>query len=251
MWNHGAHQLAVRGDVAVGQLGPLRRARGARGVLDQRGVVLGARLRRPQPGRRRHDRGEQLDARRAAPHRTGRLLEQGGGQRQARLLGQVVAIRDQRHRLDRRLRADRFDDLPTRVGGHERAGARVLHLVLDLDGLVHGIERNGDGPRLERAKVGDGELGAVLEVERDAVAGPDPATAEPAREAIARVVELAEGDRAPVEDDGRLARGARRVALEEGGERLAGEPDPRLVKAGRPVRLPDPVHGPVPDTTRV
>ena len=87
----------------------------------------------------------------------------------------------------------------------------------------------------------DGELGAVLEIERDAVARPDPARAEPAREAIARVVELGEGDRAPVEDDGRLARGARRVTLEEGGDRLAGKPDAGLVEGGRPgLLLPDP-----------
>ena len=126
-----------------------------------------------------------------------------------------------------------------------------FQLVLELDGLVHGIERDGDGPRLEGAEVGDRELGAVLEVQRDPVARPDPAGAEPAREAIARVVELGEGDLAPVEHDGRLAWGARRVRLAEGDDRLAGELDSGLVEAGRPVLLPDPVHGRVPDTTRV
>jgi hypothetical protein len=245
----GAHQLAVRGEVAVRELGALGGARRARGVLDEGGVVRYARLRRRQSARLRYDRAELLAARRAAGRGSRRLLAQGRRQRQARALGQIVAIRDPRHHLHRRARADGFHDVPPRVGGHEHPGARVLQLVLELDGLVHGVERNGDGPRLERAEVGDGELGTVLQVQGDPVARPDSAGAEPAREAIAGLVELGERDRAPVEHEGRLARGARRVAREEGGERLPGKPDARLVEAGRPVRLPDPVHGPVPDTT--
>ena len=209
------------------------------------------RLRRLQPSRGRRDRLEQLEARRAPGHRAGHLLEQGRRRWQARPLGQVVAIPDQRDHLDRGVRADRLHDLPARMGGHEHPRARILQLVLELDGLVHGIERDGDGPRLEGTEVSDRELGAVLEVQRDPVARSDPAGAEPAREAIARVVELGEGDLAPVEHDGGAARGARRAGLEERGDRLAGEPDAGLVEAGRPVLLPDPVHGPVPDTTRV
>ncbi len=196
-----------------------------------------ARLRRLQPGRRRHDRGEQLDARRAPAHRAGRLLEQGRRQRQARAAR--ARSRDTRParppRPASRARTDSTISRPAWAATSTRAPESSSSCWSSM-ALCMGFSGTVMAPALSVAEVRDRELGAVLEIERDAVARPDAAGAEPAREAIARVVELGEGDRAPVEDDGRLARGARRVALEEGGDRLAGKPDARLVEAGRPVR---------------
>src|SRR5438034_634840 len=71
----------------------------------------------------------------------------------------------------------------------------------------------------------------------------EAAPLEPTGESIARLVELAEGELAAVEDERGLGRRAAGVPLEDDGERLLGQPDPRLVEPRRPVRLPDPLHG--------
>ena len=213
MWNHGttpsitsagpdaeegAHQLAVGGDVAVGELGALGRAGRAGGVLDQRGIVRARGSGDCGRGRGCHDGLERPQP--AARPPTGRPPPRAGTAAAAGWAPRAGS-RDRRpaDRLDRGRSRGPLHDRPTRVGRHEHPGARVLQLVLELVALCIGIERDGDGPRLERAEVGHGELGTVLEVERDPVARPDPAAAEPAREAVARVVELGEGDLAPVE----------------------------------------------------
>src|SRR5207245_4006678 len=96
--------------------------------------------------------------------------------------------------------------------------------------------------RLERAHVGDRELRAVLEEERDAVAGTQAARAQPAREAIGALVQLAVADLAAVEDERGAARVGARVARQERGQRVCGQPDGGLVEARRPEALPGPVH---------
>ena len=115
--------------------------------------------------------------------------------------------------------------------------------MLELDRLVHRVQADVDRPGLQRPVAGDGELRAVLEEERHAVARAEAALLEPAGESIARLVELAEGELAAVEDERGLGRRAAGVPLEDDGERLLGQPDPRLVEPRRPVRLPDPLHG--------
>jgi hypothetical protein len=172
------------------------------------------------------------------------LLEQRRRQGQGGFLRQVVAVGDEHRDVEGGPVAHALHDLAARVGRHDDARARVFQLVPQLVGLVHGIERDGDGPDLERAEVGHRELGAVLEIERHPVARADATAAEPGREPVARLVQLGERDLPAVEDQRRLARKARGGCLELRGQRVVGKPDARLVDTGGPVRLPDPIHGP-------
>ena len=86
-------------------------------------------------------------------------------------------------------------------------------------------------------------LGVNVAAAQTATTRTDAAAAEPGREPVACLVQLGERDLPPVEDQRRLARKARGGGLEPRGQRVVGKPDARLVDAGGPVRLPDPIHG--------
>ena len=100
--------------------------------------------------------------------------------RQAERLGPQVAVRYKR--------SGKFQDLiwsdyrtnvlacAAALGGrgHEQpAGARVVHLEVDLAGAERGVRRDGDAPGRQDAEVGDHPLDPVLAQEADAVAGLD------------------------------------------------------------------------------
>jgi hypothetical protein len=156
--------------------------------------------------------------------------------------GEVVAVGGHGHRLDRRVLPDRLEDAVSLLRRHQEASPGVQALLLDLPSLVHRVEADVDAAGLEGAEVGDGELRAVLEVQHHAVARPEAARAQPAREAVGGLVQLAEADLPPVEDEARPGRIGPGVALQHDGNRIGGQPDRGLVESRRPVTLPDLLH---------
>ncbi len=62
--------------------------------------------------------------------------------------------------------------------GEQQPGARVAEVVGDLPGLEQGVHRNDDAARPEHAEVGDGEIRAVGQHDRDLVAWFDAAVPE-------------------------------------------------------------------------
>ena len=100
-----------------------------------------------------------------------------------------------------------------------------------LDGLVHRVQADGDAAGAQRAVVGDGELGRVLQEDGDAVARRDPAALQETREASHREVQLGEGDRPPVELDRRTFGDALRLPRENDGQDFLGQADRALSTA--------------------
>ena len=160
-----ALELAVRDDVAVGDLGAFRDSGGSRRVLEERGVAGRAGGGRNQRRRPPCDHGKIL-----GPGARPRRLEEGGRDGERRRRRQEVAVCRDGDRLQACPVADGRDHRPPLVGGDEGARPRVLELVEELGRLVHGVEADVHGPRLERSEVCDRELGAVLEKDRHAVA---------------------------------------------------------------------------------
>ena len=58
-------------------------------------------------------------------------------------------------------------------GDEQPAGARIVHLEMDLAGAERNVRRNGDAPGRQDAEIGNQPLDAVLAKQADAVAGSE------------------------------------------------------------------------------
>jgi hypothetical protein len=88
------------------------------------------------------------------------------------------------------------------------SGAAVLELVAHLVAGVDRADRRDRGAALQRREIGDDELRAVDEVQRDAVAFFHAELGERAGEAVGRLAQLPVGDRAAIEHHRSALRGA-------------------------------------------
>ena len=96
--------------------------------------------------------------------------------------------------------------------GHRRAG--IGHVVTQLIGPVHRVDRHDHRVGAQDPVVGEHPLGAVLHVEQHAVAGLYVCLAlQPACDALGVASKLGKAERRVVENDERLVRKARRRHL--------------------------------------
>ena len=160
---------------------------------------------------------------------------------------QVVPRRavDRRARV-RALRVDEGDDLPDRLqrvgdrvdGGaqgrvdHQDRGPGVVEDVAHLLARQARVHRDEHRPAQRHPEVRDEHLRHVRQQARDAVAGPDAARAQPARQALGVAGELGVGvARRPV-DDRDLVRVDRGRPAQERERRERGDPGLRRVHPG-------------------
>ena len=154
-------------------------------------MALQQRLQPVQPGRRGH---------------FGLFAEQALQRRQ-------VFVDARQHR-EVELGARLLDFLVQDVLADDGARPAVLELVAHFVTGVDGADRRHHRAALQRGEVGDDELRAVEEVERDALALLQPQARERASQPVGRVAQLAVGDVAPVEHHGHAVGGACRGLVE-------------------------------------
>lgn len=133
-----------------------------------------------------------------------------GRDRKLASLAQIVGVRRHDQRLQGAGTEQGLDLLQKLLSGDGHARAGVLHIVAQLVGAVHRIDRNHDRVRAQDREIRDHELGAVLQVEQHAIALAHAAAAlKVAGEASGVAIELGVADARAVEVDGNAVRMAR------------------------------------------
>ena len=166
----GARHLGVTAEVAVGELGALRVARGTRGVEDHRGVlVVGIR-----------DLVVRVD----------------GGQQ----VGEADRVHDDGFRLG--LLGAAAGLVRERMPGEDQPGPGVAQVVGDLPRLEQGVHRDDHAAGAEHAVVHHGDLGDVGHHDADPVAGLEAALVQQPGHPGTRLVQGPVGHRRVVHPHG-------------------------------------------------
>src|SRR5690606_11452935 len=100
------------------------------------------------------------------------------------------------------------------LAADRRCRASVLHEILKLSAPAHGIDRDDDRIGAENGIEADDELRAVLHVDQHPVAPLHPQVLQIAGQSLNLVLQLTEGDRRIVVDDGVLVGKAQRRDFE-------------------------------------
>ena len=170
----------VRGEIAVGQHGALGAPGGARGVEQRREVVVTD----------RHDR------------RLQRFLVESIDQ-----IALTVGV--QRRDLGRSDAERRDLGAPGRVA-HDQGRLGIAEEIVELRERVGGVQRQVDRATAQAGEVEQQVRDALLDLDRDPVAGADPQARQARRQAGAALVQAAVGEAAAVRD---LDRDALRCGL--------------------------------------
>ncbi len=231
-----------RDDVAMQEHRAFGHAGGAAGVLQEGEVIMGERRRR-QLGARAF--GERL----LEGHRAGQIVRRHHLLHLAHhqihhqaLEPEHLAERSHHHVLERRSRAYLLEHGGKVLEDHDRFGARVLELVLELTGGVERVDVDHHAAGTQRAEHRDRVLQAVRHHDRDARALLQAFRLQPCAEIACQRIQLREADR--------LAHVGERRPVAEFADALLEQLDQRAVlarvdlggNAGRITLQPDALH---------